>query len=71
MEKEYEYVSVESIFSIYKIKDNKDSKDLLLKRLREGWEIFHSEIGYGKEYIYKMYILRKEKNTDQQKIHEE
>jgi hypothetical protein len=47
------------------------SKRELLSRLEDGWEIFRAETIGTKDYIYKMYILRKEKKTTQQKIHEQ
>ncbi len=71
MEKEYEYIEIENIFPVFKIEHNKRSKRELLSRLEEGWEIFKTETIGTKEYIYKMYILRKEKKESQQKIYEE
>lgn len=71
MKKEYEYIEIENVFSIYAIENNKNSKKELISKLKEGWEIFRAETIGTKEYIYKMYILRKEKNETPQKIYEE
>lgn len=71
MEQEYEYLSIENIFSVYDLKNNTKSKAQLLSRLESGWEIYKSEVIGTKEFIYKFYILRKEKKITQQKIHEQ
>lgn len=71
MEKEYEYIEIENIFSVFSNQLNSQSKAKLLSRLKDGWEIYKSEVVGTKEYIYKFYILRKEIKTTQQKIHEQ
>lgn len=71
MKKEYEYIEIENVFSVYAIENNKNSKKELISKLKEGWEIFRAETIGTKECIYKMYILRKEKKESQQKIYEE
>ncbi len=71
MEKEYEYITIENMFSVYKLEHNNAYRSELISRIEAGWEIYKSEIIGTQEYIYKMYILRKEKTQNQQKIQEE